>query len=244
MKLAILTLCLALPIATAQSAHADATCTESRQGKLNGDSLYTVINKDAGKQLSPEYVPPSLAKIPTEFLSPLAPQNQQLRASAIAAFAKMHQAAADQGIKLFIRSAYRSFDDQCRTFASKVGKFSAQFSSKERGLSYARKISAEPGRSQHQLGTTMDIVFPELSYDFSITKADKTTSFRWLDERAQDFGFIMSFPFADDDAEDFGYNAATGYFFEPWHWRYVGVKQAKAFRASHLLPDAFLQTLN
>ncbi len=232
-----------LVLALALSAQADSNCSESRGGQWPVTNLFVVVNKEASRQLSPAYVPKDLEVIPVELISPLAPKHQTLRAPALRAYARMHEAAAKSGVKLFIRSAYRSFDDQCRTFASKVAKFTTQFHSPERGFGYAQKISAEPGRSQHQLGTTMDIVFEELNYDFSIEKADKTPSFAWLDQHAHEFGFIMSYPFGDDDPENHGYNSATGYFFEPWHWRYVGVVAAKAYKASGQLPDDFLKTL-
>lgn len=224
-------------------AFADANCSVSRHGNLPVKNLFTVVNKEPGRQLSPRYVPLDLQVVPVELLSPIAPKHQMLRAETLAAYSRMQAEALKAGVKLFIRSSYRSFDDQCRTFASKVDKFTAQFHSDEKGLKYARQISAEPGRSQHQLGTTMDIVFEELNYDFSIEKADQTPSFHWLDQHAHEFGFIMSYPYGDDDPENHGYNSATGYFFEPWHWRYVGVETARAFKVSGQLPDAFLKTL-
>lgn len=240
----LIAIALSLTMTIGATALADSVCSESRHGTLKGENLFVVVNKEAGNQLSPSYIPKDLVAIPASLLSPLASQHQKLRAKPLAAFARMHEQAAKDGIKLFIRSAYRSVDDQCGTFASKVEKFVAQFQSKEKGWNHARRISAEPGRSQHQLGTTMDIVFEELNYDFSIEKADKTPSFRWLDQHAQDYGFIMTYPFANDDPDDYGFNSATGYFFEPWHWRYIGVENARAFKASKMLPDAFLKSLH
>lgn len=223
---------------------AQVACPESRGGNLEVENLFVVVNKGSANQLPPSYVPDDLTLIPAAYLSPLASQKQKLRAETLEAFARMHAAAAKDGTQLFIRSGFRSFGEQCVTFASKVEKFTKKFKSREKGLRYARRISAEPGRSQHQLGTTMDIVFKELNYDFSIQDADKTPSFHWLAQHAQDFGFIISYPFADDDHEDYGYNAATGYFYEPWHWRYVGIATARAFKESGLLPDEFLKTLS
>ena len=70
----------------------------------------------------------------------------------------------------------------------------------------------------------------------------KNKAMSWLDKNAQDYGFVMSYPYADDDHDQQGYNSLTGYYFEPWHWRYIGIESAKAFKASGLTLDRFLES--
>lgn len=216
-------------------------CLESRQGKKTGESLLVLINKESDNQLRPDWAPRDLEEIPPRLMSPNTDQNQLLRGEVIKSFLQMVQAAQKENVSLFVQSGYRSFDNQCQTFASKVSKWTGKFKSASKGLDYARKSSAEPGRSQHQLGTTLDIVFKDLNYKFSFLMT-KNKAMSWLDKNAQDYGFVMSYPYADDDHDQQGYNSLTGYYFEPWHWRYIGIESAKAFKASGLTLDRFLES--
>jgi D-alanyl-D-alanine carboxypeptidase len=101
--------------------------------------------------------------------------------------------------------------------------------------------SAEPGRSQHQLGTTVDLVFASVGFKFSFAM-DKTAEMKWLLSHAHEFGYILSYSWSDDDQDGLGYNSKTGYYYEPWHWRYIGVEEALQFKESGLLPDDFFHS--
>jgi D-alanyl-D-alanine carboxypeptidase len=91
-----------------------------------------------------------------------------------------------------------------------------------RGLAVAEKLSARPGHSEHQLG---------LAADFSargqgcviLTCFGNTEAGRWLEENAYEHGFILRYPK--------GYRAITGFQYEPWHFRYVGVELSKELNA-------------
>ena len=69
-------------------------------------------------------------------------------------------------------------------------------------------------------------------YDTKDTGFADTDAFRWLSAYAADYGFILRWP---EDRQ-----AATGMVFEPWHWRYVGVENARAMFASGLSLEEFL----
>lgn len=88
----------------------------------------------------------------------------------------------------------------------------------------ANILSAPPGFSEHQLGTVVDFGSPELAeivgqedIEFH-TYFYKTSEGIWLLENAHKFGFTLSYPFEAFDI--------TGFFYEPWHFRYVGVEMA------------------
>jgi D-alanyl-D-alanine carboxypeptidase len=86
-----------------------------------------------------------------------------------------------------------------------------------RGLAVAEKLSARPGHSEHQLG---------LAADFSVRGQGcvimvcfgNTEAGKWLAENAHEYGFVLRYPK--------GYKPITGFQFEPWHFRYVGVELA------------------
>ncbi|NLA46732.1 MAG: M15 family metallopeptidase, partial [Firmicutes bacterium] len=95
----------------------------------------------------------------------------------------------------------------------------------------ANRFSARPGQSEHQLGTTVD---------FGGTSADWTTGFantkqgKWLLNNAHLYGFALSYPE--------GKESVTGYIYEPWHFRYIGVAVAKEWKESGLVLCEFLKT--
>jgi D-alanyl-D-alanine carboxypeptidase len=86
-----------------------------------------------------------------------------------------------------------------------------------RGLAVAEKLSARPGHSEHQLGLAAD--FSARSQGCVIlTCFGNTEAGRWLELNAHDYGFILRYPK--------GFLAITGFQYEPWHFRYVGVELA------------------
>jgi len=124
------------------------------------------------------------------------------------------QARAD-GIPLTVRSAYRSEARQAQVFREWA---------REVGRRKALRVSARPGHSEHQLGTTIDFArgsAPPWAGNFAATSTG-----RWLARNAADFGFVMSYP---KDASD-----VTCYAFEPWHFRWIGRERAAAVTASGL----------
>ena len=92
------------------------------------------------------------------------------------------------------------------------------------------RMVAPPGHSEHQLGTTVDVVDPA---DVSLTAAFATTpAGRWIAAHAASFGFVVSYPEGAEDESCYGW--------EPWHLRYVGVDAASDIAGSGLAPRAFL----
>ena len=109
----------------------------------------------------------------------------------------MNESARQDGITLVFSSAYRSYDYQAAVYQRHVKAY---------GQEAADRESARPGKSQHQLGTTMD--FGSISDDFADTPAG-----RWLYNHAWRFGFSLSYPD--------GYEHLTGYRHEIWHYRFI-----------------------
>ncbi len=127
-------------------------------------------------------------------------KGMQFRKAYLPALTALVKAAKKEKLTLTVSSAYRSWVSQKNLFQGYVNKD---------GLATAERYSARPGRSQHQLGTVVD--FGVLTPEF----ADMPEG-QWLAEHAGEFGFSMSFPD--------GQESLTGYVFEPWHFRYLGVE--------------------
>lgn len=134
--------------------------------------------------------------------------NKKLRKEAYDAFLRMWEAAYAEGIYLVIEDAYRSATEQ-----QSVYKYYEDF----KGIKYADSIAARPGYSEHQTGLSIDI------YSKECAVADKfkdSKSYKWLIENSYKYGYILRYPDGENNI------ALTGYRYESWHYRYVGVDLA------------------
>ncbi|MFC0581905.1 M15 family metallopeptidase [Micrococcoides hystricis] len=140
--------------------------------------------------------------------------SQALRPAAASAYKKMAAAARTKGHRLYPISGYRSYATQKSTYAYWVSKY---------GVSYANRISAKPGYSEHQLGLAIDI--GDSRYGCALHRCfGSLSSGKWLAANAHRYGFILRYPA--------GKEWNTGYSYEPWHFRYVGVKTATKIKYS------------
>lgn len=199
------------------------TATETPEASAQYDpDLHMLVDKE--RALPDGYAPDDLEFLPAEWHAPEF-GGLQLRAVALDALEPMIAAAAEDGVDLRIRSAYRSYETQVETFQYWVDTL---------GEEQARRESAEPGHSEHQLGLTMDFAAPDNGWALVESFAD-TAPGQWLAEHAHEYGFALSYP---RDGE-----AITGYIFEPWHYRYVGLEAAEAWHESGLTLIEFLEQL-
>ena len=126
------------------------------------------------------------------------------------AFSKMQNDALIDGITLWITSGYRSYKDQKTIYNNYVKQ-----SSKEEADTY----SARPGYSEHQTGYVIDV-------NDATSKFENTPEAIWLQKNAHKYGFIIRYPSGKD--------SYTGYKYEPWHLRYLGVEKATQITESGL----------
>ncbi len=134
----------------------------------------------------------------------------QLTAAAAKAYAALTKALRKTGGALHVVSSYRSHAQQQALRNSSLRRY---------GRAYTVKYVARPGTSEHQTGLAVDLSSPSGRGP----TFDKTKEWRWLRSHAQDYGFVLRYPK--------GATKITGIGYEPWHWRYVGVSQARAIRA-------------
>lgn len=197
------------PVASANSASASASASGSATLALaqpsvesQPDSLRCLVNK-----MRPfaqlDWEPSDLVEF----------YGHQLRAEAAKAADTMIDAAATDGVTLLVSSAYRSYAVQQQTY---------QYWVSVNGQQVADQLSARPGYSEHQTGLAIDFASPEgcrLEECYRDTLAGQ-----WLAKNAPRYGYILRFPD--------GRQSVTGYRFEPWHYRYVGVQIAQEYVAS------------
>ncbi|WP_404447505.1 M15 family metallopeptidase [Sutcliffiella horikoshii] len=132
----------------------------------------------------------------------------KLRAEAAESLEVMFNVAKGEGIELYARSGFRSYETQEAIFKNEVATF---------GYEQAVLYVALPGTSEHQTGLAMDITAKSVGLEL-VEAFEGTAEGKWLAENAHHYGFILRYPK--------GKTNITGYAFEPWHFRYVGVEVA------------------
>lgn len=143
--------------------------------------------------------------------------NPGLNQMAVAAYNDMKNAAKKEGVNLQVVSDFRSYSTQKYLYNSFVSKY---------GVSYASRMSAKAGQSEHQTGLALDISM--LHQNFG-----NTYEGRWLANNCAKYGFIIRYPK--------GKESITGYMYEPWHIRYVGTILAEKITASGLCLEEYLK---
>lgn len=133
-----------------------------------------------------------------------------------AAFDRMAGAARAEGLNIFIASGFRSYDHQTRTYSRYVYYD---------GQANADTYSARPGYSEHQTGLAFDMN----SVDDSFAGTPEAI---WVSQHCHEYGFIVRYPQGKEEI--------TGYQYEPWHVRYLGVETATAVYESGLTLEEYL----
>ncbi len=150
-----------------------------------------------------------------------------MREDAAKALEEMFAAAKKEAkVTLLTVSGYRSYSKQSMLYSNKIKSTGS--------VKKAQEYVAPPGASEHQLGLAMDVgakgVSSGLNGSFGKTKAGK-----WVLENAHRFGFIVRY--------QQGWEEITGYEYEPWHVRYVGVEHATAMYDQHIPMETYVQSL-
>jgi D-alanyl-D-alanine carboxypeptidase len=167
------------------------------------NSIWVVVDKL--RPFTPvDYAPADLVDVPVPFANP--PQMRKEASDAVVALFSAF--TAETGLALQSQSAYRSFDTQTTVYNRDIATL---------GQAGADLSTARPGTSEHQTGLTIDISAQPGLCSLSACFGD-TPHGAWLAAHAWRFGFLLRYP-ADKVP-------ITGYEFEPWHYRYIGVDLA------------------
>ena len=160
--------------------------------------------------------------------------NKTLQTPACDAFLEMQKAAAADGVTVWMQSGYRSVKYQTGLYERKTKYYTDRGYDTATAKEMAAAVVNPPGYSEHNCGLAADLNSPEhtgLDEGF-----ENTTAFRWLCEHAADYGFILRYPK--------GAEAQTEITYEPWHWRYVGVENARKISASGLCFEDYIAQLH
>lgn len=177
-------------------------------------SIWVVVNK-----LNPLH---PISYLPADLVFPTVPlrvpgnETMQLRRVAATAMENMFAAAKQQGINLMLASGYRSYSYQQTLYNGYVAT---------QGKAVADAQSARPGYSEHQTGLAADV--EPLSRNCEVEQCFATTpEGLWLANNSYKYGFIIRYPKNGQ--------SITGYEYEPWHIRYIGVSAATEMHNEHV----------
>ena len=180
--------------------------------KDKASKLDVIVNKYY--KLDKDYEPEDLTVINSKFAS----GTQKLRKEAAGKFEEMASDMLKENLKIYAGSTYRSYSYQEGLYNRYV---------KKDGFKEAETYSARAGYSEHQLGLAVDIVNGKWNY---LSEGDK--EYTWLINNSYKYGFILRYPHESE--------YITGYVFEDWHFRYLGVDLATKVYESKLTYDEYV----
>ena len=170
------------------------------RANFSSDDLSPFYLIDKTHKVSADYEPKGLIHLEKNNLFAINKNNLSLRPEAFEALKLLAAAAKADGVTLTVSSTYRSYEYQKNLFDYWV---------RVDGLEEAERESARPGTSQHQLGMALDFAPVDDAFD-------QTPGGKWVYANAAKYGWSLSFPK--------GYEDVTGYRWECWHFRYIGVE--------------------
>lgn len=192
-------------------------CPSNEFVEENDYILYPI---DRTTNIEQQYVPPQLTVLSDDI-------NTSgiicLRSDATAAYNFMYKSMKEDGLDVRVTSGYRRYELQDSLYDD------------ERQSLYIYHSVAMPGHSEHQLGVAVDLAPQSLGYEPTTKSMKFTKEYEWLSKNAHLYGFVLSYPE--------GLEYITGYTYEPWHWRYVGVDIAINIYNSNITPVEYLKSL-
>ena len=177
-----------------------------------------LVNKE--HKLGKDYVPTDLIYIKKEYEFS---SEERLSFTVYKKYLEFKEYAKEHGINIYINSGYRSYSYQFVVWNYFIEKI---------GLENTKKRVAFPGTSEHQTGLAIDLGIEKDGTDIDM---DEKTAL-WLENNSYMFGFILRYP---NNKEDI-----TGFQYEPWHFRYVGLELALYLRESNLTLEEYYKEKN
>ena len=207
----------AVTITGVKQGNCTVTAVSAQNENIKAEIKVTVKEKITQPEIRPTYIDGILVVNKTYGLPRNYNSGGGLTKETSEAFAKMQADAKKDGINLYVASGYRSYERQQQLFN--------YYLSRGQGQAYVETYSARPGYSEHQAGVAIDVNLASKAFL-------GTPEQIWLHEHCVEYGFIIRYPDGKSDK--------TGFMYEPWHIRYLGVDTAKKVADSGLCLEEYL----
>ena len=145
----------------------------------------------------------------------------------------MLQDARKQGLDPIICSSYRTNSKQVQLYNNKVREYKRQGYNSQKAEELASFWVAIPGTGEHETGLAVDIV--SRKYQILDEEQEETKEQEWLIENSYKYGFILRYPTEK--------KALTMINYEPWHYRYVGIENAKYIKENDMCLEEYINYL-
>lgn len=179
------------------------------------NNIAILVNKN--NSLEPGYKPADLVVPDVKLYCPKDTERSHMREVAARALEEMFKGAKNDGMELYLVSAFRSSTYQ-------EGLFNNSLISK--GREHTEKYIAKPNHSEHQTGLVADISTKSMNFELEPPFKD-TKEGQWLAANSYKYGFILRYKEGRENE--------TGYSFEPWHFRYVGKEVSEYIHKNNLI---------
>jgi len=166
-------------------------------------------------KLSNDYTPENLVSVSNWYCY----GTNQLTKEAYEAYINLYNKAKEENLSLIINSSYRDYKNQESTYNSLKQAF---------GTKKADNQAARPGHSEHETGLSFDIFSKQ---NTTTSNFKDSAEYKWLKEHAYKYGFIERYPE--------GKEYLTGYNYESWHWRFVGIEVATKIQEEEITFDEY-----
>lgn len=161
-------------------------------------------------------------------------KNYEVDERIVESLKNMLKDARKEGLKPIICSAYRTRKYQTDLYNKKVKEYKRQGYNQKVAEEKASTWVAIPGTGEHETGLSVDIV----SQDYQILdeNQEKTKEQKWLIENCYKYGFILRYPTEKKEITKINY--------EPWHYRYVGIENARFIKEKDMCLEEYIEYLN
>lgn len=180
-------------------------------------SVMVLVNKTYG--VSEDYEPTDMVDVDGSLSTN---QGLAVKREAYEAYLAMLKDARKEGLNFSICSAYRSYEVQKSIYEQSL---------ETNGEEYTKTMFAYPGQSEHHTGYAIDVTSASMNWGLSQDFTDYPDG-AWITEHCSQYGFIIRYPKGKEDI--------TGYVYEPWHIRYVGIDAAREITEKGITFEEYL----
>ncbi len=163
--------------------------------------------------------------------------DQKMNRVAGEAMQRLISAGKAAGYNYVLYSGYRTYSRQYNNYYGKISYYENNGYSRDEAVRLTNMYYAPPGASEHHTGLAADVCIPSIVNKYACLHEDYeyTDEFKWFYEHAADYGFILRYRKGDE--------SITGYNYEPWHFRYVGVDIATEIEKRDITFEEYVSDL-